>query len=178
MSETGHPVRTASGVLTKLRTAKILTADEFQKVPLPKPITMGTHDGTFHCDECVAIALLKCLDDYDDALVIRTRDPAVLGTCDIVCDVGGAYDPLLGRFDHHQRGFNEKITKTKLSSAGLIWRHYGAEILSSLGYSQSIYDRIYERFIEHIDGISAEIKFKIRSSATQFFRTVASCVPS
>lgn len=34
---------------------------------------------------------------------IRTRDPAVLDTCDVVVDVGGVYDPAKNRFDHHQR---------------------------------------------------------------------------
>ena len=33
----------------------------------------------------------------------RTRDPAVLNTCDIVVDVGAVFDPDKKRFDHHQR---------------------------------------------------------------------------
>ena len=32
---------------------------------------IGTHDGTFHCDEALACFLLKQLPEYEDALVIR-----------------------------------------------------------------------------------------------------------
>lgn len=55
----------------------------------------------------------------------RTRDPAILDTCDIVVDVGGVYDEGKQRFDHHQRGFEEKFGfgfVTKLSSAGLVYK--------------------------------------------------------
>lgn len=55
----------------------------------------------------------------------RTRDPAVLNTCDIVVDVGGVYDEKTQRFDHHQRGFEEIFGhgfSTKLSSAGLVYK--------------------------------------------------------
>jgi len=57
----------------------------------------------------------------------RTRDPAVLDTCDIVVDVGAVYDEAKQRFDHHQRGFSEVFGQgfeTKLSSAGLIYKCY------------------------------------------------------
>lgn len=55
----------------------------------------------------------------------RTRDPAVLDTCDIVVDVGAVYDESKQRFDHHQRGFEEVFGHsfvTKLSSAGLVYK--------------------------------------------------------
>ena len=32
---------------------------------------IGTHDGTFHCDEALACFMLKQLPEYKDALVIR-----------------------------------------------------------------------------------------------------------
>lgn len=54
---------------------------------------IGTHSGTFHCDEAMGCWLLKQTDDFRDAEVVRTRDPAVLDTLDIVLDVGGEYDP-------------------------------------------------------------------------------------
>ena len=37
----------------------------------------------------MAIVLLKKLPEYKDWTVVRTRDPKVLDTCDIVVDVGG-----------------------------------------------------------------------------------------
>uniref|UniRef100_A0A8C6ZLD8 MYG1 protein n=1 Tax=Nothoprocta perdicaria TaxID=30464 RepID=A0A8C6ZLD8_NOTPE len=63
---------------------------------------IGTHDGTFHCDEALACYLLRLLPQYRDAEVIRTRDPQRLAQCDVVVDVGGEYDPARHRYDHHQ----------------------------------------------------------------------------
>jgi uncharacterized UPF0160 family protein len=52
---------------------------------------------------------------------------------DVLIDVGGEYDPANCRYDHHQRGFEEVFGNgfvTKLSSAGLVYKHYGMEIIS------------------------------------------------
>lgn len=49
----------------------------------------------------------------------------VLETLDAVVDVGGVYDPLQHRYDHHQKGFEEVFGygfATKLSSAGLVYK--------------------------------------------------------
>lgn len=65
--------------------------------------TIGTHNGTFHCDEVLACCMLKILPEYNEAEIVRTRDENVLKTCDIVVDVGGKYEPKSHRYDHHQR---------------------------------------------------------------------------
>lgn len=135
---------------------------------------IGTHDGEFHCDECLAVGLLKLLPEFTQAAVVRTRDPAVLEQCDIIVDVGGLYDVKLRRFDHHQRGFEETMReldrRTKLSSAGLTFKHYGREVLDAvlsarggknipsvkkarMNLVETLYPRLYTTFIEHIDGI-------------------------
>lgn len=52
---------------------------------------------------------------------------------DVLIDVGGEYDPATCRYDHHQRGFEEVFGHgfvTKLSSAGLVYKHYGLEIVA------------------------------------------------
>ena len=54
--------------------------------------TIGTHSGTFHCDEVLACGMLKLLPEYKDAEIVRSRDPKVLEPCDIVVDVGGVFD--------------------------------------------------------------------------------------
>ena len=98
--------------------------------------TIGTHDGTFHCDEALACFMLRLLPQFKDARIVRSRDPAVLDPCTVVVDVGGRFDPEKQRFDHHQRDFahtmhsldNTKRWKTKLSSAGLVYFHYGREV--------------------------------------------------
>lgn len=60
-------------------------------------VRIGTHSGTFHCDEALGCFLLKQTPEFKDADVVRTRDPKVLQDLDIVIDVGGTYDsgPLL-----------------------------------------------------------------------------------
>lgn len=75
----------------------------------------GTHDGTFHADEVTACALLILFDLIDKDKIIRTRDLALLSTCEYVCDVGGIYDPSLHLFDHHQADYQGSF-----SSAGMI----------------------------------------------------------
>ncbi len=66
-------------------------------------ISIGTHDGKFHCDEALACYMLRRLPEYSNASVIRTRNPNILDKCVVVVDVGGVYDPSSHRYDHHQR---------------------------------------------------------------------------
>jgi len=79
------------------------------------PRSFGAHDGSFHADEVTACSLLLLFNLIDRDKIHRTRDPAVLETCDYVCDVGGIYDPNLKRFDHHQADY-----KGPMSSAGMV----------------------------------------------------------
>ena len=143
------------------------------------PVVIGTHHGTFHCDEALAVGLLKSLPEYEGAAVLRTRNLSELEQCHIVVDVGAVYDAEKKRFDHHQRGFFETFDaehKTKLSSAGLVYKHYGKEIIahhagvmtnSSLADDdlEEVYQRMYDGFIEHIDGIDNGVE-STRVSAT------------
>ncbi|KIJ21724.1 hypothetical protein PAXINDRAFT_165133 [Paxillus involutus ATCC 200175] len=123
--------------------------------------TIGTHNGTFHCDEALAVFLLRLTGTYRGAEVKRSRDTAVLDTCDIVVDVGAVYDESKQRFDHHQRGFQEVFGygfTTKLSSAGLIYKHFGKEIIASETGAESdkvhtLWLKMYKAFIEAIDAI-------------------------
>ncbi|KAG5732474.1 UPF0160 protein C27H6.8, partial [Termitomyces sp. T112] len=95
--------------------------------------------------------------------LIRTRDPAVLATCNIVVDVGVVYDESKQRFDHHQRGFTEVFghgSTTKLSSAGLVYKHFGKEFIANAtqppvdnGEVEKLWLKLYKEFIEAIDAI-------------------------
>ncbi|KAG6902874.1 hypothetical protein C0995_010043 [Termitomyces sp. Mi166 len=133
-------------------------------------MVIGTHNGTFHCDEALAVFLLRQTNKYRDADLIRTRDPAVLDTCNIVVDVGAVYDESIQRFDHHQRGFTEVFGHgftTKLSSAGLVFKyvapqtmHFGKEIIASVTQLsvddekvEKLWLKLYREFIEAIDAI-------------------------
>ncbi|XP_060086338.1 MYG1 exonuclease-like [Ylistrum balloti] len=129
---------------------------------------IGTHNGSFHCDEVLACFLLRQLPKYKDAQITRTRDPALLDTCDIVVDVGGIFDAEKNRFDHHQRTFKETMNSlnpkkhwnTKLSSAGLVYLHFGHEVLKQIleltdddPVLDIVYDKVYDNFVEEIDAV-------------------------
>ena len=131
-------------------------------------LKIGTHNGVFHCDEVLACYMLKRIPLYQNAEILRTRDSEILKTCDIVVDVGGVYDPSHHRYDHHQRDFNETMNslspdkpwKTKLSSAGLVYYHFGEKVVRAvLGDEEddeaikNVYNQVYEYFIQEIDGI-------------------------
>lgn len=69
--------------------------------------TIGTHNGSFHCDEALGIALLRRTSEFEGAKIVRTRDQEALDKCDVVLDVGGVYDAVARRFDHHQKEFSD-----------------------------------------------------------------------
>ncbi|VDN52774.1 unnamed protein product [Dracunculus medinensis] len=129
--------------------------------------SIGTHSGKFHCDEVLACSLLRCLSDFKNYEIIRSRNPVLLNKCDIVVDVGGEYDHLKRRYDHHQSSFNHSMKSlnlldfnTKLSSAGLIYAHYGKKIIEEIcGLDQNpaiveiLYEKVYESFVEAVDAI-------------------------
>ncbi|XP_047329214.1 MYG1 protein-like [Impatiens glandulifera] len=129
---------------------------------------VGTHNGKFHCDEALACFMIRCTDRFSGAQIIRTRDPEVLETLDAVLDVGGIYDPTRDRYDHHQAGFEEIFSngfRTKLSSAGLVYKHYGEDIIAkeikldcSHPNVKQLYIAIYKNFIEAIDAIDNGIR--------------------
>lgn len=48
-------------------------------------------------------------DEFANAKIVRSRDPAVLNPCDILVDVGAVYDPATHRYDHHQGNSSLKI---------------------------------------------------------------------
>ena len=53
---------------------------------------IGTHNGSFHCDEALACFFLKQLPEYENSEIVRSRDPEKLSECEIVVDVGGVFD--------------------------------------------------------------------------------------
>ncbi|XP_048029328.1 UPF0160 protein MYG1, mitochondrial [Megalobrama amblycephala] len=133
-----------------------------------KKMRIGTHNGTFHCDEVLACFFLRQLPEYKDAEILRSRDASVLSECDVVVDVGGEFDPSRQRYDHHQRSFAESFHSlcpekpwvTKLSSAGLIYLHFGKRVLAQLTQLKEddtrlevLYDKMYENFVEEVDAV-------------------------
>lgn len=64
-----------------------------------------THDGVFHADDVVAVAIATLALQY--VKVVRTRNTEVLEAgktaCAVLLDVRGEYDPARGLYDHHQK---------------------------------------------------------------------------
>ena len=67
---------------------------------MSQPIIIATHSGTFHTDEVTAYAVLRYL--FPANILIRTRDAELIDGANLAIDVGHIYDPVRGRFDHHQ----------------------------------------------------------------------------
>ncbi|PSS32294.1 UPF0160 protein, partial [Actinidia chinensis var. chinensis] len=134
----------------------------FSSITSP-PKRVGTHNGSFHCDEALGCFLIRLTDKFSGAKIVRTRDPQVLDTLDAVLDVGGVYDPTRDRYDHHQKGFEEVFGHgfaTKLCSAGLVYKHYGFEIIAKelkldTGHQDvhRLYLSVYKNFIEAVDAL-------------------------
>ncbi len=76
--------------------------------------------------------------------------------------------PSLPRYDHHQKTFNESMSSlvpgmrytTKLSSAGLVYVHFGKELLAHIMSKSKedpvvdkIYDKVYEKLMEEVDAV-------------------------
>lgn len=131
-------------------------------------VSIGTHNGHFHADEALAVYMLRLLPTYHNSQLIRTRDPKLLETCHTVVDVGGVYNASANRYDHHQRTFDTTFPNrpTKLSSAGLVYMHFGKAIIAQyLEVSEEaeevklLWEKVYGSFIEAVDandnGISA-----------------------
>ena len=103
--------------------------------------------------------MLRQLPKYANSPLVRTRDPATLSQCHTVVDVGAEYDPSKNRFDHHQREFITLFPghNTKLSSAGLVYMHFGKDIIQHVtglpagADLDMLYEKLYTDFVEAFD---------------------------
>jgi len=156
-----------------------LTTSEQQKPLFPiSTKKIATHNGTFQADEALGVWLLRQTQIYYNSPVLRTRDSNLYSQADIVIDVGGIYDHDKKRYDHHQRHYDErfhdkivnKLTDeaqtrcTKLSASGLVYRHYGKEVIMNLYPTlaekelEYVYTKMYNSFMEAIDAIDTGVE--------------------
>jgi uncharacterized UPF0160 family protein len=92
--------------------------------------TIATHNGKFHPDETMAVAILRMI--FPKVKVVRTRDTEKLKEVDLRVDVGRKYNSSTNDFDHHQNDFTEKRPNgIPYASAGLIWKHFGKKLVKS-----------------------------------------------
>lgn len=88
----------------------------------------------------MATAILKEIFDIE---VVRTRDMEILGSLDIVYDVGG------GEFDHHSIEKQHRENGTPYAACGLIWRRFGIEVIHSIHSELSSEEAV--TIFQHID---------------------------
>lgn len=130
-----------------------------------------THNGKIHSDEVCSIALLTTYfsNKSMEVSVLRTRDTEKILETDVLVDIGLEYNHELLKYDHHQKDFNEKWigedgkeSDITLSSAGLVWRHYGSEIIEMyLSDNSEEFDEGFNYTEETINEIKNIIYYKL-----------------
>lgn len=172
---------------------ELLMSPELKKAKLnmsDSPLTICTHNGSFHADEALAVYILRLLPKFSNANLVRSRNPDDWAAADIVVDVGGQYDGTKF-FDHHQRGFEEVFGevnglnfKTKLSSAGLVYKHFGKEAIGQILNTQDdsvkdlLYSKVYADFIEALDANDNGINKYAEKDLKERFKDKSISLPS
>lgn len=110
------------------------------------PDFLVTHSGGLHADELLSSVVLTRL--FPQARLVRSRAAEWItpATDRIIYDVGGAYDPEAGIFDHHQRGAPLRDDGQPFSSFGLIWKHFGHDFLAAFGIPEEHIEAIHASF--------------------------------
>lgn len=139
-------------------------------------LIIGTHSGTFHADEIVAIALYSFTNSYKNIYIVRTRDLEILNKCDFVVDYGE------GDYNHHTDGSSRKREKDEFgneipyASAGLVFSH------KDLGFANKIIDNFIETLKPKTNQKNKSLKekntvndrFKIRSNYNKIYESAKS----
>jgi uncharacterized UPF0160 family protein len=167
----------------KFKTLSSLAMSAIKRTKLnipPSTKVIATHSGTFQADEALGVWILRQTTAYFKSPVLRSRTPAEFEKADIVIDVGGTYDHSKQLYDHHQRGYEEKFDPkvktdaegnevkidrcTKLSASGLVYRHYGKEVIQNLYPSLTekeldlVYLKMYNTFMEAVDAVDTGVE--------------------
>lgn len=109
-------------------------------------ITVITHDGLCHSDDCMSVALVSLLAEKLEKKinVIRTRDKNLISEDAIVIDVFGS------SLDHHQ--MEEVISGGRaLASLGKVWRWAKELILELFQIDKISWHKIDQELIKPID---------------------------
>jgi uncharacterized UPF0160 family protein len=197
---TSYPLSsTPLAVTISAATTTTWTNNEYKRANLDDTVVstkvIGTHSGIFQADEAMGCWMLQQLAQYRNSKILRTRDPQVLATCDIILDAGGVYDHAQLKYDHHQQEYDErfdtnayncvdndggsmktnaKLRCTKLSASGLIYRHYGKDVIRTwypnlaAANVDLVYTRLFQNMLQALDAIDAGVEM---ASATVYTDT-------
>ena len=126
-----------SKITNDLRVMDTDDMEAFEKVRAEPGVTLiGTRADHFHCDEALSMVMLLYTDKYKNSVIIRTIQEDVFDKLDVLTDVGSLYDHERLRYGHHFSTFsdtwnNKETDVTQLSAAGLIYRHFGKEVITN-----------------------------------------------
>lgn len=148
-----------------------------------------THTAPHQADEVAAIVALRIINP--GVKIVRTRDSYVMHNLAqtenaFLLDIGGDYDPDRRMFDHHQHagaGYRYPTTKEwPYATAGLIWKHYGAQVVRTLHPDLSDMDCIEVAeyidvyLIRYLDAIDCGVR--VKSGGPSLSAVIASFNPA
>ncbi len=148
---------------------------------LKKKKIIITHNGTFHADDIFACATLGLLLDKQGYRyeIIRTRDEKIIKTGDYVVDVGGEYDPMQNRFDHHQiGGANTRENTIPYASFGLVWKEFGEQLTGSTQATKRIDENLAASIDATDNGISVTKSLFLDINAYGLHGIISAFLPS
>lgn len=120
---------------------------------------IATHSGKFHADDVWAVMVLNTV--FPGCEIVRTRDPDKILQADFAVDVGGIWDPQTGRFDHHQKRFDDaRESGVVYASAGLVWKEYGPRCVELIAEAHTGYRILFEQ--------ARQISYAIDSDLVQY----------
>lgn len=134
--------------------------------------TIVTHDGAYHADEVVGVAVLRFLNPFLPLMRTRKWENLPANKQYLLLDIGEEYDPEKGRFDHHQReGAGERANGVPYATAGLIWKHFGIQYVQAyvrdatglrpepdFAVVKRIVEGVDARFIQGVDAVDCGYK--------------------
>ena len=114
-----------------------------------KKQTVVVHDGSFHADEIFGCAVMSIY-LKGRMRIVRTRDPHIISNADFTLDVGGVYNHETRMYDHHQsEGAGIRDNGIPYATAGLIWKHYGRQIVKN----EELWNKIDQKLVQPIDAV-------------------------
>lgn len=131
---------------------KILTSITELSGAKRNSFVIGTHDGMFHSDDVVAVAIMCIIHQNEKICVVRTRKSNVLNECDICVDIGG------GKYDHHKPGFDlRRESGIIYASAGLVWKDFGEEVVLKIVKQNNLKEELWDYRNDIMNAIDANL---------------------
>lgn len=139
-----------------------------------------THSGKFHCDEVMAVAMLRTLNPAIPLKRLYAKEAArwLSDSKTFVLDIGREYDPDTLNFDHHQNIFLDESGHV-MATAGMVWEAYGDQITTSVAADLDefpapltppqrlvIKNRVRSRLIHGIDAHDADGEYQFEAQAS------------